>query len=264
MTGSGITKEIHNSTEIYRWNIFAPWASQLNAALSTRLGGVSGPPFSSLNMGLFVGDSQVNLRENRKILSSAMGIPDDTWVFAKQLHRNRITTADPDFPYPECDSFLIVSNRITAAVCLADCLPIVLYDPDKHIAAVCHAGWRGTAAGVADSAIKAMLEKGGRAERIVAAVGPGISSCCYPVSRDVAEFFSPHRGYPEHVLTRGSDGTVRLNLEEANVWRLRALGLKNVNIGRSGVCTACRVDEFYSYRKENGKTGRYAAVVSLR
>ncbi len=151
---------------------------------------------------------------------------------------------------------------VITAILLADCLPIVVYDPERHAGVISYAGWRGTDAGIAEKSVQHLLDAGSRVQNLVAATGPGIGPCCYPVGADTARMFSENYDYPEGVVLR-KNKVFMLNLEEANLARLRSCGLKEDRIGNAGFCTACRKDDFFSYRKEGGRTGRHAALMVL-
>lgn len=249
---------------VYRWRVFDPWMDVLRAGITTRTGGYSSGHLSSLNLGHRVDDKPSSLSLNRAATARALGVPGAPWAVANQVHSTRlgIVNKNPDRPYDSCDALYLREKRVIAAILLADCLPVVLYDRHRHCGIVCHAGWRGTAAGIARLSVERLLCEGSRIEDIVAAAGPGIGPCCYPVGEEVAAVFSK-RVYPEDVVQKNESGEYRLNLEQANLAQLRSCGISEDHLGSAGFCTACRQDEFFSYRKERGLTGRHAALMVL-
>jgi YfiH family protein len=180
----------------------------------------------------------------------------------------------------------------------ADCVPILLADTKRHAIAAIHAGWRGTLARIAAKTIGRMrMEFGTRAEDISAAMGPCIARCSYEVGPEVAAAFSaqfaqarewidvPHElrhGLSDDQFVAGEGPnplkwlsmmppghdppppTVQLDLIAANRWQLRDAGVPEKNISDSGLCTACRTDLLFSYRREQGRTGRMLAAIGIR
>ena len=165
--------------------------------------------------------------------------------------------------YNSRDGIYLEDPRIAAAVFLADCHPVIIYDPVRHAAAALHAGWRGTVLGIAAEGVRRMLESGSRIEDLTAVSGPGIGPCCYRVGEDVGRRFQKSFGGTSGFTRRISGSDIWFaDIEEANVTALQKAGVKR--IGRAGFCTACRTDQFFSHRIENGSTGRQAAVIMLR
>lgn len=258
-------RTVDNGVTIYSWRVFEPWKDRIKVGITGRNGGFSAPPLHSLNLGHLVDDDTSSLERNRAVVAAALGVPKAPWAVANQVHGTRIGMVNhiPEGPFDSCDVLYVSEKGVIAAILLADCLPVVIYDPHRHRGIICHAGWRGTAAGIAEVAVKYLINDGSRIENLVAATGPGIGSCCYSVGKEVASTLRDSFDYQENViLNDGKDG-YRLNLEEANLVRLRASGLREENLGGAGFCTACRQDEFFSYRKERGLTGRHAALIVL-
>jgi len=145
----------------------------------------------------------------------------------------------------------LLSDGVVVAVKTADCFPILLVDAENRVVAAVHAGWRGTARKIVRRAIEAMArEFGTRPAALHAAVGPGIGACCYEVGPEVAAEF-------------GLSGTVHLDLLEANRAQLLAAGLTPGHIYRAGLCTMCRLEEFWSYRREKLGAGRMYSYVGI-
>jgi polyphenol oxidase len=182
---------------------------------------------------------------------------------------------------PEADIALTDDPDVALLVQVADCVPILLCDPKSGAVAAAHAGWRGTAANVAGTAVSAMAAAfGTRARDIVAAIGPSIGPCCYGVGTEVRDafaaagfageasrawFFDPNdetRPGPAHTAGTGTAAAGYLDLWGANTDQLTAAGILRHNLHVAALCTAANRDRFYSYRAEGKGTGRMAAVIT--
>jgi YfiH family protein len=142
-----------------------------------------------------------------------------------------------------------------------DCAPVLLFDPVRRVAGMAHAGWRGVAAGVIEASIRAMTEHlGCNPPDIWAGVGPTIGPCCYEVGTDVADEIAAACPVAAQVI-RCVDDCVHADLPAAVEAQLRAGGIEQVE--QANLCTSCRVDEFFSHRAENGRTGRFGIVMGL-
>lgn len=242
-------------------------AGLCHAVFSTRLGGVSGGVWNSLNLGAHVGDEPSAVAENWRRFGEAAGFAPEARVAARQVHGAvvRVVRAD-DPPSPggqvgECDALITAAVGPVLVVSVADCVPIYILDPMRGAGAVVHAGWRGTLAGAAAAALAGMAEAfGTRPQDCLAALGPAIGPCCYEVDDPVANLFG--EAYGEPVLSRREDRWF-VDLWGANRAGLAAAGVSAGQVYGSGLCTACRRDLFYSHRAEGGRTGRMAAVLWL-
>jgi polyphenol oxidase len=262
-----------------------PW---LVHGFSTRLGGVSqleGQPV--LNLGFMEWDTRENVTENRRLLQAALGAENLTLAPLKQIHSDAIHlfSAAPAKP---CKGDASATNRpgLLLGLQTADCVPILLVDPKKRAIAAIHAGWKGTLARIAEKAVGRMrLEFGSKPANLRAAIGPSIGACCYEVGAefvtkfsaqfaDASEYFDePRTGdepNPLQWLNMAPPGhqppprNVHLDLPKANRAQLLAAGLRPQNIFRSGLCTACHTDFFFSHRREDGHTGRLMSVIGIR
>lgn len=246
----------------------------VDCAFSTRLGGVSEGKYSSLNLGLHVGDVPDRVIANRRRFFEALDINVDTWVSGEQVHGDAVqvvTTAqagrglnDLDSALPQVDGLITKDRGITLVAFFADCVPVFLVDPVKRVAGLVHAGWKGTVSKIAYKAVKTMEHVfGTRPESCVALIGPSIGSCCYEVGRDVAKAVREAFSDVRDILSRDAAGErIFCNLPAANRASLESAGLLPENIYSSNLCTSCRTDIFYSYRKE-GSTGRLAGIMRL-
>jgi len=252
------------SLRYYTFNSFDwPW---LIHGVFTRHGGVSGGPWSSLNMSISVGDSRENVRANRERAFRALGRDPlsvaDTW----QIHSAEVLIAaaprDLSRDAPKADALVTDRPGLTLFQRFADCVPILLVDPKRRAVGIAHAGWRGTLSGVAAAAVHAMTERyGSRPADLVAGLGPAIGPERYEVGPEVvAQVRATFNGRTEQVL-RTHQGRWHLDLWAANELQLRAAGVGQIEV--SGLCTASHTDEFFSHRGEHGQTGRFGALIGL-
>ncbi|HZQ37014.1 MAG TPA: peptidoglycan editing factor PgeF [Dehalococcoidia bacterium] len=236
-------------------------------AVTTRLGGHSSGPYAAANLGLAVGDEHEAVLANRE-LAATLVAPGAHPATVKQVHGVAAALAEaPGVPgVPLCEADMLVTRRpgVPLLVQAADCVPIVLIDPETPAAAVVHAGWCGTAAGAGREAV-ATLQRlcGSRPNRLLAGVGPAIGVCCYEVGDDVADAVAAASGGATGIVDRSHGERPHLSLEAALRRQLLAAGLPDSRIVTAGLCTACRLDLFYSHRREGTPTGRFGALVAL-
>ncbi len=217
-----------------------------------RRGGVSRPPYDSLNLALHTGDDPSAVSQNRKILQNRIGLP---VYFMQQVHGDNIVIVEESSPetLQACDA--IITNRpgIALVVMVADCIPLLLFDEIKGVAAAVHAGRNGTFLNIGAKCVKTMAERFGcRSGDIHAKMGPSIRACCYEISEEMAAVVRKNFG------EKYMNGRY-LNLQSLNRDRLLEAGLREDSIDISKVCTCCSADHF-SYRRE-GATGRFAGAV---
>jgi len=242
-------------------------------AVFTRHGGVSRAPFSSLNTSRAVGDSPAHVAENRRRTAAALGFSPDKCQSADQVHGSRVvavtdvTGKAPEAAcsrVPEADALITDRPGVLLCLRLADCVPVLLYDPVRRAVGIAHAGWRGTVAGIAAATVQAMADTfGTRPADLVAGIGPSIGPCCYAVSRDLAEAPGPGYRWPASAL-QVRDGVHFVDLWQANRLQLMEAGVPEESVKGCGVCTSCNTGDFYSHRAEHGRTGRFTAAIGLR
>jgi YfiH family protein len=222
---------------------------------TTRGGGVSPAPWDSLNLGGSVGDEPSRVAENWRRLEAATRLH---FARVRQVHGARVVRIEsPTGPVEEADAVVSARAGVAACVSVADCVPVLLADPDTGAVAAVHAGWRGTLAGVARAAVDALArEVGAHPARLVAAIGPSIGPCCYEVSPDLAARFQAELG---SVVRDGA--APRLDLWDSNRRVLVAAGLAPDRVETLGRCTACTPTEFFSHRRDAGRTGRQVAFI---
>ncbi|MCX8043739.1 MAG: peptidoglycan editing factor PgeF [Desulfobacterota bacterium] len=251
----------------------APYGG-LTHAVTTRIGGVSPPPFHSLNLGTGTADAAENIEENYRRLAQALGFNLSSVVTSHQVHGDRIASINAipnrqvQFPRAHAldgyDAFITDKKNIILMVRVADCVPIILYDPTNRVIALIHAGWRGTVASVALKTVEVMIRDYGCSPKTIrAGIGPSIGACCFSVRPDVAVLFHDRFGHNCPYI-REASGTIYIDLAGLNWMQLQASGIRAEHIELSGICTACNLHLFFSHRGEQGKTGRFVLCAGLR
>jgi YfiH family protein len=193
--------------------------------------------------------------------------PDTTKVVAvRQIHSDRVIVAEDGAEdgaagwLGESDAMVTRRPGLLLSIRTADCLPILIADPESRSVAAIHAGWRGTVADVAGNAVRTMIARyEAKPAAMRVAIGPGIGPCCFEVGPEVATQFKPL--FPERT---DLDGRVRLNLVAAIIVQLRQLGIPEGQIDASGLCTACGPEMFESYRRDREASGRMTAAIGIR
>ena len=242
-------------------------------AFTTRSGGVSRGIYASLNLGKDRGDDMANVRENYRRVCAALGVDMEKLVFTNQVHGElvrRVTLADAgkglDKPVDyEVDGLMTDIPGLVLAAFTADCIPILLFDPVAKAVAAVHAGWRGTALGIAARAVEGMVSQYGcKGENILAAIGPGISQCCFETDADVPNAMTAAFGSAAlpFIQDRG-DGKFNLDLKGLNALWLKRAGLREGHIDISPDCTMCEHEKYWSHRYTKGERGSQAALIAL-
>jgi hypothetical protein len=237
---------------------------------TTRHEGVSRPPYNSLNLGTNTLDSPHSVIGNRSLLTRSFGARIEHLVTVNQVHGTDLLVIDapnPDYSHflkLECDGIITNQPGLMIGICIADCVPLILLDPVKKVAAALHAGWKGTAGEIARKGVEALVKMFDSAPAdILAAVGPGIGPCCYEVDTPVMEAFNKSgSGWDLFAVERGN-GKWGLDLSAANRHQLMLSGLREEHIEYSELCVSCNHDLFFSYRRDNGDTGRQMGFIML-
>ena len=230
---------------------------------TTRHGGVSQGPLTSLNLALRGGETEAALAENWSRVAAALELPGATVGLASQTHGVEVLDGDAAtgpgaVSLGEGDALVLTRPGALIAVRVADCVPILLSAPGA-VAAV-HAGWRGTVAGIAARSVAALTERAGVSPGAVrAAIGPAIGPCCYEVGEEVVAALLTVA--PAEVALRPGPRRPHANLRAVNEAILRAAGVEEIE--HVGPCTRCSADQ-YSHRREGEATGRFAGVIGLR
>jgi len=255
---------------VLTWPVFD--GHELDAVVTTREGGVSTGRFHSLNLGLLVGDDPAAVLANRARVASALGSSLDDFVFGEQSHQPKVQVVTDEHrgrgartmatAIAGTDALVTTVPGIALAVLAADCVPLVLFDPQARILACVHAGWGGTVRGVTPAAVATMRTLGAEPARILAGIGPAIHPDRYQVGAEVAELAAEAFGHQVDAVVR-PDGTGRwlFDLWQANTLQLTAAGVPADQVHVAGRDTGPGTP-FFSHRSE-GPCGRFAAVARL-
>ena len=236
--------------------------------ISTRVGGVSPPPYNTLNLGFTTEDQENNLEQNRRRMTEAIGL---SGIQIRQtidlVHGNLVVALeelDKAAMPLEADGIVTRMRSEALTTTFADCVPIILADPVTGAFGVIHGGWRGTFASIAAKAVKKMEKTFGCLPgNLLAGIGPGINRCCFEVGEEVADAFFYKFDHMQDLITESSN---------KNKWHVDILGLNRLILIKSGLCperivtcnlcTRCRNDLFFSYRRDGQRSGRMAAVMA--
>jgi len=292
--GTGLKTNPKTRIDFLRANPLAkiPW---LVHGFSTRSGGTSKIyGGNALNLGFTTQDSKAAVQRNRESFMAAVGAGSRAsgWplVTLRQIHSDLIhcVSGVPEHPLAG-DGLVTCTPRVLLGILTADCLPVILLDRKRRAVGVFHAGWRGTVKRIVEKGVGEMQRWfGSRPQDLNGAIGPGIRGCCYEIGSEVRSSFESqfeyasalfretkerneiHEKYPLLFLTARAPGhselptKIFLDLAEANRRQLLNSGVPARNISDMGLCTSCRVDQFFSHRAEKGVTGRMMALVGIR
>ena len=225
-------------------------------AFSTRIGGVSAPPYHGLNLGRSTADDPAAVAENRRRLLESLDLEPTRLATAGQVHGARSARAETSAIYPDCDGLVTTVPGLAVAVTVADCMPIAYVAPGA--VAVAHSGWRGTAAGMPRAALDSVCAAAGVGpDQVHVYLGPSIRSCCYQVGADVFDRFPA-------AARRRHDRSRHLDLATAARIELARAGVLPEHLVDLAECTACNPARYFSHRRDRGITGRQWAVAALR
>jgi len=232
----------------------------------TRQGGVSPAPWAELNVGSTVGDDLTRVGENRERIFSALQRPLASMYDVWQVHGVEVITTDAprpaQTPHQQADAILTDRPQVTLFMRFADCVPILLHDPVRHVVGLVHAGWQGTVKGTARSAIERMRAVyGSEPAEIIAAIGPSIGRHHYQVGSEVVSQVKSSFGEQASSVLETTEEGIKLDLWAANRLILEMAGVRQVEV--SGICTACHTEDWFSHRGEKGRTGRFGVLISL-
>jgi polyphenol oxidase len=241
--------------EILRPKIFQNTPSVV-AACSTRIGGVSPEPLG-LNMSFNVGDDRAHVIRNRELFFGRLHIGLDELAIPMQCHRTAVLRARYPGGFESCDGLVTCELGLYLVVSVADCVPVLIYDPVRRAAGALHAGWRGTAGGMMKSGLDAMKKEfGTQPADIIAWIGPAAGVCCYEVDEETAKQF------PDEVVDR-SGNKPRVDLKRANRNQLVTHGVREKSIEVHTSCTIHESEMFHSHRRDGSTAGRMMAVIGI-
>jgi YfiH family protein len=179
--------------------------------------------------------------------------------FLRQVHGNRVATP-PWSDAPDADASMTAEPGALLAIETADCLPVLIVDPEQRRVAAAHAGWRGTVARVAQAAVRALVDSGSDPSRLQVALGPSIGPCCYEVGPEVEQAFGPSGA---RFFAKGDSGRSHLDVTAANRDQLVEVGVPAASIVTVKACTRCDAERFFSYRRDGANAGRMISVVGF-
>ena len=234
---------------------------------TTRLGGVSTGVLESLNLGNYRGDPPETVAENYRRLGEALGFDPGQLVLTRQIHSDIVRTVTAEDragldhrDYPECDALITRDPGVGLMIFTADCTPILYHDPVTGAVGAAHAGWRGTALGIAEKTVQEMVRVFGcDPANIRAAIGPNIAQCCFETDRDVPDAMVEALGDAALPWIRQKGEKYYVNLKEINALFLRRAGVARIEI--SEACTACQSHRFWSHRVTRGQRGSQGALI---
>jgi len=224
----------------------------------------------AFSLALHTGEEKAQILANRERLRKALSLEAEAvFVTAMQTHSDHVSVIEKremrgwsglEDAVEDCDAMVTDLPGVILTILTADCVPILLYDPIQRVVAAVHAGWRGTESKVVMKTVGVMKERfSSNPADILAGIAPAIGECCYEVGEEVAVHFSE---YPE-ALVAPRGGKFMLDLPRINLQQMTAAGLQREHIEMSGICTACEVEHFFSYRREQGCSGRFMSMIGL-
>jgi polyphenol oxidase len=238
-------------------------------AFTTRDGGSTPAPYHNFNLGRHIKDEHLkhDALANRELLCRELGVNHKQLRVPGQVHSGNVFVVreDEEPDLAGVDGLITDNHDLPLLLHFADCVPVIIFETEKRLVGIVHAGWRGTAQSIAVNAVNMMVEKwGARPGAMVAAVGPAIGPCCYPTGTDVVDqLMATVKASSEavHELVDSSSEQPRPNLKAINAMQLLSAGVADVDV--CGFCTACRPDLFFSHRQSGGVTGRQGALACL-
>ncbi len=242
---------------------------------SSRPGGCSKAPYLGLNLGMTGGDYLDDVRNNRRLFASVLGILPEQAVCGYQVHSTNIARVgakdcgsgflDVSTALAETDGLVTDQKGIALMTLYADCVPVLFYEPVRQVIAVCHCGWKGTVGKIAARMADVMAEEYHCDRRqIRAAIGPSISQDAYEVDLPVLERFREAFSFADAIIAPVDENHGKVDLWEANRRQLLEAGLAPEHIEVSGLCTFKNHEMFFSHRAGKGKTGRNAAMLMMK
>lgn len=240
---------------------------------STRLGGISEGIFTSMNLSFTRDDDVAAVQENFRRICEAIGVDPDRVVVSAQTHTNQVycaTEADcgrgitRPREYTDVDGLITDRPGVVLCTQYADCVPLFFVDAVRRVVATSHAGWRGTASGIAAVTVERMVaEYGCRREDILAGIAPSIGRCCFEVDTPVYDAFTKVPVFDDACFTADGGDKYHIDLWEVNRRYLLDAGVRAEHITVTDLCTRCHPDVFWSHRATGGQRGSLAAFIAL-
>ena len=240
-------------------------------AFLTRNGGVSQGIFASLNLSAFLGDDPDCVRENCRRVCALFGVGENDAAVTRQVHGKTVrvvTEADRHVCLTpvsyEADGLVTKTPNLPLLCFAADCMPLLMQDPEAGVIAAVHCGWRSSVSDIIGATVEAMASLGASPERICAATGPSIGFCCFECGEEVPQAVSAYlSGDTDGLFRPAEEGKTYVDLAGANRRRLIQLGVSPERIDLCGECTYCHPKTYWSHRYTRGKRGVQGAAISL-
>lgn len=230
-------------------------SDKILAVFTDRHGGVSKPPFDSLNIGFHVEDDSRSVEENRGILKDKLGIKKLSWM--DQIHSDSIKVIDKEGEYDKTDALITRQPELALMVMIADCIPALLFDEGNNIVAVAHAGREGVFKNIIGKTVLMMKEEfNSNPSNIKVSLGPSIRSCCYEVGNEIIQ--EAKNKFGEKYIKNDKS----LDLIGIATDQLLKSGVIRDNIETIDKCTCCNKD-YFSHRRD-GETGRFAGIIMIK
>lgn len=270
------------SPQIFELVYFQQLLEEVSAGFTGREGGISKPPYDSLNLAYHVGDDPNDVLDNRRLLLNKLGFENGSWTCAEQVHGKRVAVVreedrgkgyiDRSSAFQDTDALVTNVPGMLLTSFYADCVPLYFMDPVKKVIGLAHAGWKGTVQAIAEEVVHVMeTEFGSQRTHIYGAIGPSIGGCCYEVDDTVMDKVRPILDGISQVPATSfiespsqNAGKTMLNLKELNRIIMIKAGILPTHIEYTSWCTSCHTDKFFSYRTEGGVTGRMASWIGLK
>jgi len=248
----------------YRFAHFKKYDTLLHA-ISTK---ITQMPYA-FSLALHTGEEERSIVANRNILAKALESSSPLhFIVANQTHSDHIKIIDNSVSrgwksnldaIEDCDALITNLSNVVLTILTADCVPILLYDPVQQVVAAVHAGWKGSKAQIVKKTVRKMIHTfDTNPTDIQVGIAPSIGACCYEVGEDVAKYF-----FDTPLAYKQKEEKYMLNLPYVNKQQLLECGVKESHIEMSHICTACNVEHYFSYRKEQGCSGRFMSMIAL-
>lgn len=273
MTGMTKSNQTNSAIEMLQFDLLKGDCN-ISHFVTTRQGGVGRGTYASLNLGYYCGDKQEAVDENRIRLCDQLGIPSASLIVPHQTHGLEALCVDRAFLSlsPEerqkrldgIDALITGEKGVCLAVTTADCVPVVLYAPDRGMVAAVHAGWKGTAGRIVERTVGLLRDRFGCDPALLfAGIGPSISPEAFEVGEEVADVFRAE-GDEEVVYYFDGDRKPHIDLWQANRKQLLRQGVREERIEVSGECTYRQPELFFSARRDGVKSGRMLTGIMIK
>jgi len=265
---------IHNSAKLLQFDNLSS-IDGITHVVSTRSGGISKDNYATMNLSEYCGDDSSTVSNNREIVSAFLHIPSENIQVPCQIHGDKIAVVDESFKVLSKENRKQILNGVDAlistvpdlfvAVSTADCVPVLLYAPDRKIVAAIHAGWRGTVQQIVSKTVLYLKEMYDcNVKEILAGIGPSIGLDAFEVGEEVVEAFNNAGLVNDLILKRNlQTGKAHIDLWEANRQQLLDVGLDAKHIEVASICTYTNNDDFFSARRLGIQSGRMLSGIMI-